>query len=583
MFVVLLGSSLRLYGLNWDDSHHLHPDERFIVLTAVTIHWPKNVSEYLDPEITSLSPYNTDDYKSYIYGTFPLFLTKAFADILGYGTYGKLHLVGRLLSALFDIGSLLLVYCIAINIFSKSTALLSAAFYAIAVLPIQQSHFFTADNFMVFWILLTFLLLVIFLEKESYLSLWLSGFIGISFALALASKVSAGLFATLIALTFGIKFLKSAERCGWLKSMLKLLGYSFVFMLSGYIVFRLVQPYFFATKSWIDLTPQADFWSALDFQRKALSGEVMFPPQWQWVNTTPYIFPLNNLLIWGLGLPLGIASISGLGLFFGSQIKKVTKDKLRGLKQIVFTPGFLAFFWIVVLFTYGGGNFVKPMRYFLPIVPFLIIFAAYTFEKTATIDTIISKTGVCLIFTLSFLWALAYVNIYSKETTRVAASKWIYKNIPETSVLANEEWDDFLPLRLDDDELKKENSKYKQYESFLIDVYNTDNSTKLEEIHKDISRADYIILPSPRASDTIGRLPEHYPIMTNYYNYLNSGELGFEQVSEITNYPNLFGIEIDDSSAEEAFWVYDHPRVSIYKKIKDISRNEFSKLFPDYL
>ena len=170
MFIVLLGSSLRLYGLNWDDSHHLHPDERFIVLTAVTIHWPKNVSEYLDPEISSLSPYNTDDYKSYIYGTFPLFLTKAFADVLGYGTYGKLHLVGRLLSALFDIGSLLLVYFIAINIFSKSTALLSAAFYAIAVLPIQQSHFFTADNFMVFWILLMFLLLVIFLEKESLIS-----------------------------------------------------------------------------------------------------------------------------------------------------------------------------------------------------------------------------------------------------------------------------------------------------------------------------------------------------------------------------------------------------------------------------
>ena len=45
VFIVLLGSSLRLYGLNWDDSHHLHPDERFIVLTAMTIHWPKNVSE----------------------------------------------------------------------------------------------------------------------------------------------------------------------------------------------------------------------------------------------------------------------------------------------------------------------------------------------------------------------------------------------------------------------------------------------------------------------------------------------------------------------------------------------------------
>ena len=578
VLIMLLGSVVRLYGVNWDDSHHLHPDERFIVLTALNITWPDSFSDYLNPDTSALSPYNTENYKSYIYGTFPLFLTKALADVFHYDTYGKLHIVGRLLSTLFDLGSLLLVYFIARKIFSRHTGILAAAFYAVTVLSIQQSHFFTVDNFLVFWILVTFSLLIIFMEKENYGALVISSLIGVSFAFALASKVSAILFMTIIAFALTVKFLQSLQKVSWHKSTLQLISNSIVILISLYVVFRLIQPYAFVSGNWLDVMPQPDFWSGLDFQRRAISGEVMFPPQWQWVHTTPYLFPLKNLLLWGLGLPLGISCLIGLGVFLGLQIKTITVEKVGGVGKTVQTPGCMVFMWVLFSFAYGGGSFIKSMRYFLPLVPFLIIFAAYTCTNAVTDNNKIARMCGVLIFVLSLLWAVAYMSIYSRDTTRVAASKWIYKNIPETSVLANEQWDDPLPLRLPDDVLRNEYARHKNFEWFFMRVYDPDNDNKLETIYRDMSRAGYIILSSPRASETIGELPEHYPIMSKYYNYLRSGNLGFEKVKEITSYPHLCGLAINDSAAEESFWVYDHPRVQIYKKVRDLSWDECKTL-----
>src|SRR5213593_308472 len=81
--IMLLGGILRFSGRNWDDGLHLHPDERFITMVATDIRWPASVREYFDSEHSPLNPYNvkndddTNRYNSFIYGTFPLFLSKA--------------------------------------------------------------------------------------------------------------------------------------------------------------------------------------------------------------------------------------------------------------------------------------------------------------------------------------------------------------------------------------------------------------------------------------------------------------------------------------------------------------------------
>ena len=49
-FIILLALFFRLYNINWDQGHHLHPDERAIVMTVSSLHFPSSLSEFFSPE-----------------------------------------------------------------------------------------------------------------------------------------------------------------------------------------------------------------------------------------------------------------------------------------------------------------------------------------------------------------------------------------------------------------------------------------------------------------------------------------------------------------------------------------------------
>ncbi|MER3405834.1 MAG: hypothetical protein C4289_12340, partial [Chloroflexota bacterium] len=102
--LAILGTGwlLRFTGLNWDENHYLHPDERFMTMVATGIAWPKSLGEYFDSRISPLNPYNRN-FGTYVYGTFPLFLGKAVAGLFNRDAYGSFHLPARALSATFDL------------------------------------------------------------------------------------------------------------------------------------------------------------------------------------------------------------------------------------------------------------------------------------------------------------------------------------------------------------------------------------------------------------------------------------------------------------------------------------------------
>ena len=165
----------------------------------------------------------------------------------------------------------------------------------------------------------------------------------------------------------------------------------------------------------------------------------------------------------------------------------------------------------------------------------------------------------------SALYALAYHHIYTQPTTRAAATSWIAGHVPPGKRIANENWDDSLPV----------GSLAQQYTGHVLPVFDADDSTKLRKLYDGLSTADYYFVSSPRAWRTIGRLPDRFPLMVRYYRQLFAGRLGFTRVAEFVSEPELFGVQLHDIDAEEAFWVYDHPPVYIYERGRELTWPEF--------
>ena len=106
-------------------------------------------------------------------------------------------------------------------------------------------------------------------------------------------------------------------------------------------------------------------------------------------------------------------------------------------------------------------------------------------------------------------------------------------------------------------------------------VFDPDDATKLRKLYDSLANADYYVLSSPRAWNTIGRLPDRFPLMARFYRELFAGRLGFVRAKEFTSYPQLFGVELKDGGAEEAFSVYDHPRVLIFRRTGPLTWHKF--------
>ena len=104
-----------------------------------------------------------------------------------------------------------------------------------------------------------------------------------------------------------------------------------------------------------------------------------------------------------------------------------------------------------------------------------------------------------------------------------------------------------------------------------------------------LDQADYLFISSNRQWGSLPRIPERFPLTTVYYRSLLGcppekeiewcysvaqpgmfkGDLGFELVQVFQSDPSIGPLRINDQFAEEAFTVYDHPKVLIFRKTAD--------------
>jgi hypothetical protein len=553
LFLILgLGLGLRLYGLNWDQGHHLHPDERMIVMVTERLSYPKSLSEFLSVD----SPLNP---KFFAYGSFPIYFLKVNTDFLSaigfekLATYQYLPLAGRFFSALFDVGTIFIIFKISKKLFkSWQKALLAFFLYATAVFPIQDSHFYTTDVILNFFIWLCLWRIINFLDETSLRNAIL---IGITFGLALATKVSAVLLIAPIFLSLVIKYKLFNIKQWKLEKLKKTFFYGIMCILFAAIVFLVFQPY-----AVIDFKT---FWRQIQEQGQMTKDAYVFPYTLQYVGTQAYFYPLKQMFCWGLGIFLGSISIFGVFYYLITLVRRVfiSQNFQFEINEIIIS------FFAVIYFIIVGRFEVKFMRYMLPIYPFFIISGAFLIYEILNKINLKTKYFISAIFLFGHLfWLFAFMSIYTPPHTRVQASQWMHENIEAGAVLAVEHWDDRLPL-----------SHGEKFNYLEMPMYEPDDSEeKWQKVKINLEEADYIILSSNRLYlplqklDDCSKYKRCYPKTAKYYQDLFSGRLGFKKVIEFSSYPRIkigkFKLEIIDDFADESFTVYDHPKVIIFEK-----------------
>ena len=565
ILILVLSAAFRLTGVNWDQNQHLHPDERFMVMVSNAVSLPQNLVSYFDTKQSPLNPHNSG-YSFYVYGDFPLTLVKAVSVLSKMDSYNGTLIVGRTTSAIFDILTVFLIYLISLRITSKkSTALLSSLLYSISVLPIQLSHFFAVDTFLVFYLVLSLYLLLILFDRRSY---FVSVLLGLSFALAVSCKISALLFAPIIVIGYIFILFKKHQ------NVLKVLLEGIVALIIFCIGIKLFYPYLFASPGLfsIQLNPQL----IGNFQELQEWGKpnLYFPPAVMWLNYPRLFYSFINAILWGWGIPLGIFSLTS---FFVAAII------FRRNQKII-----LIILSVLIVWIYQMTQLAQPMRYFFPAYPMIAVLSGIVLSKILNKQS--NKKLFYLFLSLIIIWPLAFQTIYQRPHSRVSASSWIYRNIPSGSRIYCEEWDDCLPLSF----TSVYNSGLYNIVSFPI-YGQPDNNAKWMELQQKILQMDYIILSSNRVYGSTMTVPQNYPLTTKFYTQLFNGSLGYTKIAEFTSRPNLPipgihlcltpldtrygkiafssqecplpGISFVDDYSDETFTVYDHPKVIIFRKI----------------
>lgn len=497
LLIILLGAYFRFTGLNWDDDTHLHPDERFLTIVTAKLETTSDPFLYLRTSESPLNPYNKNE-GFYVYGNFPMTLTRYIAEWVNNNWYthctdrsallcGRnligydgIHLIGRILSGLMDLLSITLTFFIGRRLYGTKVGLLAAFLLATAVMPIQQSHFYTMDNWAAALTTLT-LYTAVRASEDGHRKRWWVLF-GLTLGLTVASRINVAPLALMAGVSALIWLVRqhhasrtslplwrylTGTNAGGLSLQHALMGVMIAALISM-VTFRLAQPYAFADQtiaynSYVQEYGQEPSTARLFLQsiigfnpqwrgnmeeiQRLQAPEANFPPALQWVNRTAVLFPLANMLLYGMGLLAGI--IAWLG--FAAALWRIAQAR----------PGWLVHAlpvtWTGLYFLFAATRWVKSIRYFLPIYPTLFLLAGwllFTLWHRAdgrTLHRALAGIAITLTALSSLIWANAFIEIYRQPMTRVAASTWIYENIPSAATLfyqtANGEKQLQLPLR----------------------------------------------------------------------------------------------------------------------------------------
>jgi hypothetical protein len=680
------------------------------------------LDEYFNTRLAPLSPYQKYDEQGLPtrggpdnrmrWGQWPLIIIRMTGEWTGNTGYDEIRLWGRSLSGLADTVSLIFIFLAGLKLYGRRVALLGTAFSSLAVMQIQQSHFMTVDNFGGMFTMIALYACVQIAKTrplargadDAYQPSWLVlawyALFGVGFGMALASKVN---LLPVGGMALAAAFISVADltlrRRGDLRpiGIFPLIGLALAFGVA-LLTFRVTQPMTFRAPTgdttFFTLTPNPDWVDSMKVASAESSGIGGGPPGEQWAHRLALLFPLVNMVLWGMGLPLGLAVWVG----WGAALWQIARGKN-------WQSHLIPVLWAGGYFLFMGTRWVKSVRYFLPIYPFLCLLAAWLLvhawqRSRQPAGRVLSFGAAALALVSTLAWANAFTQaVYQAPHTRLQAAHWMFDQIPgpfhlvlwdgngevfyeplnapdglaisasesysvpfrltrsglltgvilpkaradspawlrlvvardfegrdilgETSlaitesqaqfdasfgpvpltagetyylaasvpgagnvsifrnVLANESWDEGLPMPYEG-----RDPFGGLYRGLTMEVRWPDDENKKQMFLANLAEADYIIMPSQRAVWSACRIPRMYPMTMEYYRALFDGRLGFTLAAHFQAPMTLGPVQVSDVggtwawgaapvlplfngsplAAEEAFSVYDHPPVWIFKK-----------------
>ncbi len=455
--LLLVAAGLRLTHPDWDSGIAAHPDERYLLGVAAQVP--------LYGDICAVAP-------DFPYGHLPvtlarlLVLTAPHADPL---------YTARLISGLVGVIIVAIAGACGQWVAGRRAGLLSGTLAAFAPFLVQQAHFFTVDPLATACV--SGAVLAVCRRK------WRMS--GALLGLAIACKVSTVLAIAPLVTTAYWAISPAKGPTAWHR-VGRVVGIAV-------LTFVLASP-------WPLLSPAA-CWRGPIVQSLMASGRFDFPYTRQYEGTLPYVYPLTQMALWGLGPTATLFGVLGL---------VVAAIRTASWKSLPAKAGWL---WPVLFFVATGGLYVKFPRYLLPLYPWWSAWAALAaltvwhrrWWQGAAMVIVVAAPTVSL--------GLAQVNLYHHVHPWIEASEWIYKNVAVGGIVGIEEWDHPLPVPLPAQEPDA-------YTQITLSTLGVESAAKARALSQARAEASLIVLASRRGYGALARQPVRHAATLAWYRSL---------------------------------------------------------------
>ena len=351
-----------------------------------------------------------------------------------------LYSIGRYESAVFDILTILVTYKVGERLFNRKVAFLALVFMVFNPLELFMSHLFKPDTFMTFFAMCVFYFSIRLKEKEQLRWYILAGIFS---GFAMSTRLD--FFVILMPITgWFIYYYKTpdhdsiqnqntviSQRCmlnpsypplekggdggfevsspPFSKALQKRKNIA-VFLLVAFVAFFLTSPYL--------VLHIPEFLHKIYHEFSQEQHLMLMNSIWNNRFVAPFIFIFPAML----SITVYLLSVFGIFLY----------AKKNGLYPVMFLLIYPVAYVIVINIVSSRPSYIYFSYFYLTVVPFLVLFAAYCFIHL--IDVIRQRYVVWLMISLVLVdITFASFNLTEGSFVYNKVGDWIYKNIPKNS------------------------------------------------------------------------------------------------------------------------------------------------------